>query len=79
MRSNAFVPAFLCDSLGQLQLATGQRPRSGSPKGLVLTGWVAFAAATALTAVLLGIGYFVYRKFYDPQKDYTLVVKAGDV
>ncbi|CAI5490371.1 unnamed protein product [Closterium sp. Naga37s-1] len=46
---------------------------------LVLTGATAFAAVTALTAVLLGAAYLVYRKCFDPTRNYTLMVKAGDV
>lgn len=66
-------------SFVQLELATGQRIHAGSPRGLVLTGWIALAAATALTALLIGLGFLAYRHYYGPKQDYTLVVKEGDV
>ncbi|GJP32519.1 hypothetical protein CLOM_g17147 [Closterium sp. NIES-68] len=72
--------------LAQLQAQFKPEGESDTEEGggggggkLVLTGVTAFVAVTALTAVLLGAGYFVYRKCFDPTRNYTLMVKAGDV
>eukprot|EP00897_Mesotaenium_endlicherianum_P000593 jgi/Mesen1/10534/ME000083S10041 len=51
----------------------------GGSSGLVITGWVAFAAVGALVVVLIGGGYGIYRHCYGNQRPYTLVVKGGDV
>ncbi|CAI5529290.1 unnamed protein product, partial [Closterium sp. Naga37s-1] len=64
----------------QIQLvaqAEAEEQQEGSP--LVLTGWLAFIAITALAALLLGGGFFIYRRYIDPRRNYTMVVKAGDV
>eukprot|EP00270_Netrium_digitus_P010393 TRINITY_DN3221_c1_g1_i5.p1 TRINITY_DN3221_c1_g1~~TRINITY_DN3221_c1_g1_i5.p1 ORF type:complete len:932 (-),score=260.15 TRINITY_DN3221_c1_g1_i5:314-3109(-) len=61
--------------------AVGGGGGSGLPagEGLIITGWIAFAAIISLVLVLLGGGYFIYCKYYAPQSPYTLVMKGGDV
>ncbi|CAI5474497.1 unnamed protein product [Closterium sp. Yama58-4] len=66
--------------IAEIQLvaqAEAEEQAEGSP--LVLTGWLAFIAITALAALLLGGGFFIYRRYFDPRRNYTVVVKAGDV
>ncbi|CAI7817437.1 unnamed protein product [Closterium sp. NIES-54] len=66
--------------IAEIQLvaqAEAEEQQEGSP--LVLTGWLAFIAITALAALLLGGGFFIYRRYIDPRRNYTMVVKAGDV
>ncbi|CAI5512031.1 unnamed protein product [Closterium sp. Naga37s-1] len=65
------------DTLTKIAEAEAEEQQEGSP--LVLTGWLAFIAITALAALLLGGGFFIYRRYFDPRRNYTMVVKAGDV
>ena len=51
----------------------------GANSGIVLSGWVAIVAVAALVAAFLGAAFLVYRKMTDPARNYTLVVKSGDV
>eukprot|EP00475_Leptophrys_vorax_P034699 TRINITY_DN5634_c2_g2_i4.p1 TRINITY_DN5634_c2_g2~~TRINITY_DN5634_c2_g2_i4.p1 ORF type:complete len:508 (-),score=34.65 TRINITY_DN5634_c2_g2_i4:130-1485(-) len=60
-------------------VAQAEQEESEGEGRLVLTGWVAFVAITALAAVLLAAGFFVYRRYFDPTRNYTVIVKAGDV
>lgn len=64
----------------QLQVAANNGgQRSSSDAGLVLSGPIAFVAVASLVVVLLGVVYGVYQKYFGPTKNYTLVVKGGDV
>eukprot|EP00850_Spirogloea_muscicola_P014522 SM000105S13867 [mRNA] locus=s105:179263:185692:- [translate_table: standard] len=65
------------DKLHELQ-ASGPSAALSS-QWLVLTGWTAFMAVVSLALVLIGLVYGVYWRLYGPHKNYTLVVKAGDV
>ena len=56
----------------------GQRS-SSSDTGLVLSGPIAFVAVASLVVVLLGVAYGVYQKYFGPTRNYTMVVKGGDV
>eukprot|EP00271_Cylindrocystis_brebissonii_P000507 TRINITY_DN1061_c0_g3_i1.p1 TRINITY_DN1061_c0_g3~~TRINITY_DN1061_c0_g3_i1.p1 ORF type:complete len:958 (-),score=202.65 TRINITY_DN1061_c0_g3_i1:1362-4235(-) len=63
------------DKLAALQA----RGAGGSAGGLVLSGWMAILGLLSLFLVFVGAGAAIYYQKFDPRRNYTLVVKGGDV
>ena len=45
---------------------------------LKVTGWMALASIAALVLVVIGGGYYAYKKYTGQDQPYTLVIKGGD-
>ena len=54
-------------------------PRGSGVKAIMLTGWGALAALTALITLLVGGSYFAYRRYVSPDHSYVMVSKSGNV
>eukprot|EP00475_Leptophrys_vorax_P034698 TRINITY_DN5634_c2_g2_i3.p1 TRINITY_DN5634_c2_g2~~TRINITY_DN5634_c2_g2_i3.p1 ORF type:complete len:518 (-),score=31.75 TRINITY_DN5634_c2_g2_i3:238-1623(-) len=66
------------NQLAQLELAAREEQGDGDG-GVELTGWMAFVAVLALSAVLMGGGWLAYKHFFHRGRDYTLVVNADEL
>eukprot|EP00271_Cylindrocystis_brebissonii_P009749 TRINITY_DN2493_c0_g1_i1.p1 TRINITY_DN2493_c0_g1~~TRINITY_DN2493_c0_g1_i1.p1 ORF type:complete len:1041 (-),score=222.27 TRINITY_DN2493_c0_g1_i1:278-3400(-) len=51
----------------------------GAESGFVLSGWFALLGMASLFLVLVGGAASIYYNKFDPRRNYTMVVKAGDV
>ncbi|CAI7856614.1 unnamed protein product [Closterium sp. NIES-53] len=50
---------------------------SSGKSGLVISGWLAFAALVAVVVVAVAAGFGIYHKYFSPTRNYTLVVKSA--
>lgn len=51
---------------------------AGKGDMLKVTGWMALASIAALVLVVIGGGYYAYKKYTGQDQPYTLVIKGGD-
>ncbi|GJP67904.1 hypothetical protein CLOP_g24662, partial [Closterium sp. NIES-67] len=71
--------ARLESTLAQIAELGAMEQQQREEEGMELTGWVALLAMFALAVLLIGAGVYAYHRFFSPTRDYTLVVREGDV